>query len=188
MEKRNKIFYIQTYDYDVNIGRGYNEHIALLPDDAWVCINDSDSLYLNPKFGHQINDVINKYGEEYALLGCKTNRLGGLHQLHNNKFSNDLDARNHFYIAKELSDRHYDEVEEATGIAGVLMLFKRSTWEMVGGFKERDIACDTAFNKAIKAAGVGKIGVMKGVYIFHSYRIWQNDHKAAHHDTKHLIR
>lgn len=186
MIKRNKIFYIQTYDYDVNIGRGYNEHIASLPNDCWICINDSDSLYLNPKFGHQLNDIINKHGEEYALLGCITNRLGGIHQLHAKKFSNDFDVRNHYKIAEERFKQYYDEVEETTGVAGLMMLFKKSTWIDAGGFKLNDIACDTAFNKAIKERQLGKIGLMKGVYLFHSYRIWQSDHLSAWHDVKHL--
>lgn len=188
MSKFNQIFYVQTYDYNINIGRGYNEHIKHLPDDCWICVNDSDSLYLNPKFGHQINDIINEYGEEYALLGCVTNRLGGLHQLHENRFCNNMDVRHHYGIAKELYDKHGTSVEETTGVAGLLMLFKKSTWQKVGGFKENNIACDTAFNKSIRDANIGKIGLMKGVYLFHTYRIWQNDRICAQHDTKHLIK
>lgn len=186
MGKQNKIFYVQTYDYDVNIGRGYNEHIKCLPDDAWICINDSDSLYLNPKFGHQLSDIINKHGDEYALLGCVTNRLGGLHQVFEGKFSNDFDVKNHYQIAEKLYKDHYDEVQETSGVAGLLMLFKKSTWLDVGGFQENNIACDTAFNKAIIDRKLGKIGIMKGVYLFHSYRIWQNNHIMAWHDVKHL--
>lgn len=188
MTKRNKIFYIQTYDYDINIGRGYNEHINHLPDDAWICINDSDSLYLNPKFGNQLNDIINMHGEEFALMGGVTNRLGGLHQLYNNKFSNDMYINNHFKIAMELLASDYDNVVETTGIAGVLMLFSKKTWLEVGGFEEYNVACDTAFNKAVKAKKLGKIGLMKGVYIFHTYRIWQSEHMQAWTDTRHLIK
>lgn len=188
MSKFNKIFFIQTYDYNINIGRGYNEHIKHLPDDAWICINDSDSLYLNPKFGHQLNDIINEHGDEYALFGCVTNRLGGKHQLYNNEFSNDMDVKNHFEIAMKLGGEKYSEVEETSGIAGVMMLFSKKTWLAVGGFEENNIACDTAFNRAIRANKLGKVGLMKGVYLFHSYRIWNSDHISAWHDVKHLIK
>lgn len=186
MSKFNQIFYVQTYDYSINIGRGYNEHIKHLPDDCWICVNDSDSLYLNPKFGHQLNDIINEHGDEFALLGCVTNRLGGIHQLYEEKFSNDLDVRHHYGVALKLAKDHYSEVVETSGVAGLLMLFKKSTWEKVGGFQENNIACDTAFNNSVRAAKIGKIGLMKGVYLFHTYRIWQNDRLMARHDTKHL--
>lgn len=186
MAKRNNIFYIQTYDYDINIGRGYNDVIKHLPDDCWICINDSDSLYLNPKFGHQLNDIINKHGEEFALMGCVTNRLGGVHQLHEGKFNNNLDVRLHFEIAIDLANKHYDEVEETSGVAGVLMLFRKSTWAEVGGFVTGSVICDTLFNKSIKAKRLGKVGLMKGVYIFHTYRIWQHNREAAKNDWSHL--
>lgn len=184
----NKILYIQSYDPDVNIGRGYNDHIKHLPDDCWVCINDHDSNYMVPDFGRQLLEIVEKHGTEYALFGCVTNRLGGKHQLYENTFSNDMNMRNHFDIAVKLKEEHYSEVEETTGIAGVMMLFRKSTWTAVGGFQENNIACDTAFNKAIQAKGLGKIGLMKGVYLYHNYRIWNNDHLLAWHDTKHLIK
>lgn len=182
----NQIYYLQTYDYSINIGRGYNESIKHFPDDAWICINDHDSMFMYPKFGHQLNDVINRYGKEYALFGCVTNRLGGLHQLHNNEFSNDMDVRNHYQIAIDRARQYGTDVEETTGVAGVLMLFNKRTWEAVGGFKEKTIIADTEFNKSIKAKKLGKIGLMKGVYLFHNYRIWQQDHKKAWADTRHL--
>jgi GT2 family glycosyltransferase len=184
---RNDIRYIQCYDYDINIGRGYNRNIECLPDDCWVCINDSDAMYLNPKFGEQLNDIINKHGKEYSLLGCMTNRLRGVHQLHNGEFSNDFDVKNHFDITIDLARKHYDEVEETTGVAGVMMLFKKSTWKQVGGFKEGIITADSEFNKAIKKIGC-KVGLMKGVYIFHSYRVWETDRLRAANSTQHLIK
>jgi GT2 family glycosyltransferase len=183
----SKIFYIQTYDRKANIGRAYNEHIACLPDDCWVVISDHDSNFLIPDFGSQLYDIIEKRGEDFMLFGAVTNRLRGLHQLHDNKFSNEFDMQKHFDIACERFKTKYAEVVEITGVAGVMMMFKKATWAAVGGFRENDIACDTAFNAAIKKKG-GKIGLMTGVYIYHNYRIWQKDHMAAANDVRHLLK
>jgi len=183
----SEIFYIQSYDLQANIGGAYNRHIKHLPDDCWIVISDHDSNFLIPDFGKQLHDIIEKHGDEYGLFGCVTNRLRGLHQLYKNEFSNDFDVKNHFKIACELWEKNYSDVEETTGIAGVMMMFKKITWETVGGFKENDIACDTAFNKSIKSIG-GKVGLMKGVYLFHCYRMWQNNHMLAANDTQHLRR
>jgi len=184
----SEIFYIQSYDLKANIGGAYNRHIKHLPSDAWIVISDHDSNFLIPDFGKQLHDIIEKYGNEYALLGCVTNRLRGLHQLHENKFSNDFDLKNHFSIACDLFKDQYSEVEATHGVAGVMLMFRKSTWEAVGGFQENNIACDTAFNKAIKAKGLGKIGIMKGVYLFHCYRMWNDNHMIAANDVKHLIK
>lgn len=182
------IYYIQSYDLEANIGRAYNMHIKHLPDDAWIVISDHDSNFLIPDFGKQLHDIIEKHGKEYALFGCVTNRLRGLHQLHNNEFSSNFDMKHHFKIACDLFRDRYAAVEETTGVAGVMLMFSKQTWAKVGGFRERDIACDTAFNKAIFKAGIGKIGLMKGVYLYHNYRIWQDNHLQAANDVRHLIK
>jgi hypothetical protein len=184
----SEIFYIQSYDLKANIGGAYNRHIQHLPDDCWIVISDHDSNFLIPDFGKQLHDIIEKHGNEYALLGCVTNRLRGKHQLYKNEFSNDFELKNHFQIACELYKGHYAEVEETSGIAGVMMMFKKSTWQAVGEFEQMNVACDTAFNKAVKAKGLGKIGIMKGVYVFHCYRMWQSNHQLAANDVQHLIK
>lgn len=181
------IYYIQTYRTDRNIGKGYNEHIKHLPDDCWVCISDHDSNFLTPKFGTQIEEVIQKHGNEYALLSCVTNRLRGLHQLHENKFSECHDMKEHFNIAISRYNDFYSDVEEVSGVAGIVMLFKKSTWEKVGGFVENSVVADTLFNQAIKDKKLGKIGIMKGVYMYHLYRIWAKDYNDAINNINHLL-
>lgn len=183
----SEIYYIQSYDINRNIGNAYNRHIKHLPDDAWICINDHDSNFLIPDFGKQLHDIIEKHGEEYALFGCVTNRLRGTHQLYNKTFSNNHDMKHHFFIGCELFKTKYTEVEETSGVAGLMMLFKKSTWVEVGGFEENNIACDTMFSKAIISKGIGKIGIMKGVYLYHLYRIWQEDYEKAFSDVGHLL-
>lgn len=181
-----KVIFVQTWTPDCNIGRGYNEVIERLPDDCWVCITDTDSCFLTPNFGQQIYDAIEKHGKEYALIGCIVNRVGGLHQCHNNEFSNNWDMMHHREIAEELEKVHWSEVEETSGVAGVFMLFRKETWTKVGGFMEGSIKADTIFNKAIKRQDMGKIGLLKGLYMFHCYRMHESNHKKAWLDSKHL--
>lgn len=184
----SEIFYMQSYDLKANIGGAYNRHIKHLPDDAWICISDHDSNFLIPDFGKQLHDIVEKHGDEYALFGCVTNRLRGKHQLYNNEFSNDFNMKHHFEIACDLYKNYYSEVEETHGVAGVMMLFNKQTWLKTGGFEENNVACDTAFNNAIKRLNLGQIGIMKGVYLFHCYRMWQNSHQLAANDVRHLIK
>lgn len=180
-----KIYYSTPFRSDKNIGKANNDFISLLPDDAWVCITDGDALWLRPDWGKCIEEVIKEHGEEYTLIGCVTNRLGGLHQCYNNEFSQDTNMRNHYDISNELWETNGTKIESTSGVAGVCMIFKKSTWKKVGGFKENIITADTEFNKAVKRIG-GKIGLAKGLYILHSYRIWETEHKKAWHSVEHL--
>lgn len=180
----NKIFYINSYDYDINIGRGYNEHIKYLPEDSWICIMDMDTMPLNNKIGHQLNDIINKHGKEYLLFGSLLSRIRSKHQLLNGKFDSDLDVRKAYKDTINQANLEYDTVEEVDSIAGCMMLFSKGTWTKVGGFKECDFTADIQFCESIKR--IGKIGLMKGVYLFHAYRVWQFNHLEASEDQWHL--
>jgi hypothetical protein len=78
--------------------------------------------------------------------------------------------KHHYGRALELHHDHYAEVigNPRKAIAGLFMLFPKSIWNRVK-FEENNIACDTAFCRAITAKG-GRIGLMAGVYCLHWYR------------------
>lgn len=183
------IFHSNPWAANCNIGKGYNDFISQLPDDAWICLTDGDICYLTPLWGKHIEDLVTKYGDEYALIGATTNRLGGVHQLHENKFSSNFDMFHHYEIAKKLEEERYCEVEETSKvIAGFFMLFSKKTWQAAGKFKEGTVSADAQFNEQIRNNKIGKIGIAKGLYVFHCYRIWNQNHISAWHDTKHLIK
>lgn len=180
-----KVYYSTPFRSDKNIGLANNEFISLLPDDCWVCITDGDALWLRPDWGLCVEKVIQDYGDKFDLIGCVTNRLGGLHQCYNGKFSEDMDMRNHYEISNKLWEEYGTKVDTTTGVAGLCMIFKKSTWKKVRGFKENIITADSQFNKDIVKAG-GKVGLAKGLYMMHSYRIWEKEHKKAWQSTSHL--
>lgn len=177
------IFDITPYRKDKNIGKAYNERIEVLPDDAWVIIRDGDCMYLTPEYGNIIEETIEKYGNEYALFGALTNRLGMERLCYLQKFSTNTDVKHHFEIAKTLSAKKY--VVPVNLVAGFFMMFKKSTWKEVDGFKENSIYADQEFSKSILEKGK-KIGQIQGLYLFHSYRIWQDTHAGAWKDVSHL--
>jgi len=180
-----KVFYSTPYRTDKNIGKANNDFISLLPNDAWVCITDADALFLRPDFGTCIEQIIEN--TTFDLIGCTTNRLGGLHQLHNNEFSEDFNVLNHYAIANELWLKNGSKTEPTTGVAGLCMIFSKKTWIKVVGFKENSITCDTEFNKSVIRAG-GKIGLATGLYMFHMYRPTEagNGRVKAQQSTGHL--
>lgn len=181
-----KVFYSTPFRTDKNIGKANNDFITLLPDDAWICITDADAMFLRPDFGKCIEEIINN--TSFDLIGCVTNRLGGLHQLYKNEFSEDFNVLNHYNIANELWELNGSKTEPTTGVAGLCMIFSKATWKKAGGFRENSITCDTEFNKSVVRSS-GKVGLATGLYMFHAYRIHEagNGRVKAQQSIKHLL-
>lgn len=180
-----KIVNIQPWRTDKNLGLANNEEISKCNDDDWIVLTDGDSCWVLPDWGTKIEQVIQDYGDKFDLIGCVVNRLGGLHQCYNNEFDTEVNGYKEWEKANECWDKHGSLVEETTGIAGVCLIFKKSTWKKAGGFREKTITADTEFCKSVRKSG-GKIGLAKGLYRMHLYRIWEKEHKKAHESTAHL--
>ena len=166
-----QIYYSTPFSTEKNIGKALNEFCELVPDDAWIVLRDMDTLFLRSDVGNQIEDIIKKNGEKYKLISCMTNRLRANHQLHNSRFSEDPNMNNHVLLANQYHLNWYDQVEATSCVAGLLMIFHKSTWEQVR-FRENSILFDKEFNTDIRARFGGRtpIGIAKGLYVFHLYR------------------
>lgn len=179
-----KIFYSNPFNINKNIGKALNEFCSLLPEDSWIVLQDGDITYLTPDWGERIYKSLALNGDQFGLIGCYTNRLKGLHQCHDNTFSNDMNIKNHIKIAQSDKYRNLGITDlKSFGVAGCFMAFKKSTWKKVGGFVENHIAFDTLFNQSVKAKGM-KIGIMDNLYVFHLYRAWSD--KNPFEEKSHL--
>ncbi len=180
-----KVWYSNPYSTEKNIGKALNEFCALIPDDDWIALQDGDLIYLTPEWGNQIADVVKNYGNKYSLIGCMTNRLGRPIQRYNGKFSDNHDMKHHYDIAVDLQSRYWGIVEDVTAkgrIAGLFMLFPKSIWNKIK-FAENASNFDDLFSLEVLKAG-GKLGLMKGLYVYHLYRIWSD---KPSRDKGHLL-
>lgn len=169
-----RINWLQPYSVEKNIGREYNRLISLMPDGEWIGITDHDAMFLRPDSKAQISDIITRHGHEFDVFGVLTNRLYGWHQQYNG-FSEDPDVNNHVQIANDCHSSNYGQVVETNvNIAGLCMVFSKSTWDRVGGFAEGSITLDKDFTDAVMRTG-GRLAIMTGVYMFHLYRWGQSD-------------
>lgn len=171
--KRPKVYYFTPGRGDKNLGKAYNDHVALAPKDAWICIRDGDTMFLNPFWSRQIEDIILKHGKRYPLISCVTNRLGLNWQLPFG-FSENADVMHHHEIASQLYAEKYDVVTTSQNqTAGLFMLFPKATWEKVKfrpGLTNGGTFVDFSFaNDVMKR--IGKIGIAQGLYLFHFYRL-----------------
>lgn len=185
-----KVHHITPGRADKNLGGAINEIIKRLPNQDWICIRDIDSMPgYHEKFFEQCEYFARYSG--YDLIGCMTNRCGMKEQLlsgDRDKIDHNTDLLHHREVARDLYNQHKYKIKPAeTTIAGLMMLFPKSVWEAVGGFKEGTIRVngsfvDWHFCNDVKNAGY-RIGIARGLYMIHLYRI---EHKNPRSKTNHL--
>lgn len=165
------IYYFAPFNSDKHIGKSHNEHCELVQnDDDWICITDSDVLFLLPDTKKQIEAVISRHGENYKVYGCLTNRIASPHQrLGVPDLFDSTDIMIHKRMAKLCQDHYTMVTETDKNIAGFLMIFQKKTWNRYK-FSDNSIRFDSEFTDKVKADG-GRLGIMQGVYVFHDYRL-----------------
>jgi len=166
------IYFFTPYSFEKRLGRAYNDYIQLVPnDDDWICLVDADVMFLTPDFGHQLQEIINLYPDT-GLFTCYTNRVGTLEQCWTNQISENSDIKYHKMLATQLQRERRLLVKPLKKIiSGHLMLFKKSTWKHIGGFRTVGIlAVDNYFSKAVLNLNM-PILLMEGVYVLHYYRL-----------------
>ncbi len=166
------IYYLSPFNSQKQIGKSHNEHCRLvINDDDWICITDSDVLFLRPDTKAQIEEIINIHGDKFQVFGCLTNRIASPHQQLAG-FSENTDIQYHKRLADKCFNENYSEVKETDiNVAGFLMIFQKKTWNKYK-FSDNSIRFDSEFTDKVKADG-GKLGIMQGVYVFHDYRLGQ---------------
>lgn len=164
------IYYFAPFDSEKNIGRSHNQHCAIVPNaEDWICITDSDVLFLLSDTKKQIEDIIRKHGSTYQVFGCLTNRIASPHQRIDGWFT-ETNIQLHKAKAQVVQATHYVDVEETDiNIAGFLMVFQKKTWDKYR-FSDNSIRFDSEFTDKVKADG-GRLAIMQGVYVFHDYRL-----------------
>lgn len=175
MVTHNKIFFTQAWDSGKNLGRYYNEFMNMLPDDAYGCLMDGDTMFLDKKYGKHLYEYIKLYPN--ATFTCRTNRM---HISNTNQQLAGIDRENHdimyhyevarkrkiyLYEVTKLNDPNPKEL-----MGGMLMLVSKKTWKDVGGFVEKKILdIDNYFHKEL-IKHKKEVLCMEGVYIYHRYR------------------
>lgn len=178
------IYYKIPYSVYKDLGAAYNTAMRELPkDDDWCALMDYDTMFLHPHFGKQIHDII--HAHPYAgMFTCVSNRTGNPRQRYAGIISNNPDIRHHRKIAEHQYNNHYADVRVLMNhISGFLMIVQKKTWKNIK-FRERSastniLGVDHDFGDRLLKAGKNII-LMKGVYIFHYYRMLEGIRAKEH--------
>ena len=181
-----KIAYLTQTRSDKDLGKALNNVIECLPDDYWICSRDADTLIMDTSsFTKQCEEIAAK--NEYGLVSCMTNRLGLPHQLIDGRSQpeHSININREIHRAKALAKQYGAQVNETEKeVAGIMMLFPKSVWNDVGGFREGGIIfghqlLDNVFYEAVRDKGY-RVGIAPGIYLFHLYRWGKNRRNKEH--------
>ena len=158
------------YSLEKNLGKAYNEAMAMLPaDDDWNIMRDVDTMFLDNKAPYHFAQAI-KQKPDAGIFTCYASRTGRAQQKFNGTISPDPSLINHRKIAiRQASVLSLKPITEP--IAGFCMAVKKSTWKQLGGFKEEGIlSIDLDFSRRVLQSGL-KIWLIESVYMLHYYRL-----------------
>ena len=176
---------------DKNFGKAINDIVKSLPDRDWICLRDIDTLPMYHEVFFEQCETIARSGN-FDLVGCMTNRLGLDYQLYNRVKSCESDILKHRDIAVELYEQYGTYVEPTKKtIGGLFMLFSKQAWLKAGGFPEGGIYIKNAFIdyhfcKRFLTKNM-KIGIAKGIYLFHYYRLHHGNETKSKVSKQHLM-
>lgn len=175
MVRRQELHHVTPYRSDKNLGRAYNEAFTYYTEQGheWICLRDTDTMFLTPDAPGRIEQYINKYPEA-GILTCFTNRVTTLSidQLYQGQLSNNDSIRHHTLIAQDLMKRKGLEVTKIEKpISGMLMVVSRRVWERIK-FDDTGLALgvDNDFSQRVLDAGL-EILRMNSIYVWHTYRL-----------------
>lgn len=168
-----KIWYNVPWSSEKNLGKAYNEFAALVPDDAWICFMDADTIPTTSDYGALIESIIRQNPEAEAFT-CVTNRIGCPWQIAEGSDWESDDMRYHRRFGMSCHMLHGATLEDVTDkkhlLSGQFICITKKLWNDIGGVKEDGmLGIDNDLHRRIKAAG-RRLFLSKGLYVYHWYR------------------
>jgi len=166
------IYRFQPFSDTKNLGKAYNDHIKLTPDNSWICLQDYDTCFLDSGFYKNMMAYILRYPEQ-GIFTCYTNRTLCKEQQFRGQIFDNPNMDHWRNISKEVHSKPMALKDINKEISGFCILFNKDKWKEVGGFMEREGRClgiDNNFCWTILKKGY-KIGLMENVFCVHYYRL-----------------
>lgn len=170
------IWFFTPYAFDKKLFDAWDKYMALVQDpNDWVCMMDGDIAFFRNDFGHHIQKYVDKY-PEVSIFSCYASRSGTEWMMPVANQFNSTDILVHRRMAENQFNNHNLELTDVNNrVTGHLMVMKKQTWidireqAMEATSAKTILGVDTAICRVVLSRN-GKIGLMRGLYVFHYYR------------------
>lgn len=157
---------------DRNLGRAYNDAMALVPDDAWVVLLDHDMMLTTREWYRQLEEAI-AFKPDAGAFTAVTNRCAAPWQQAGHRNNHDV-AHHRRFGAERLKMRTLLDITDTKGFAGVLMCLSKAAWREVGGFVDGLLCVDHQMFFALRRSG-RRIYLMESLYVYHWRRAFGDE-------------
>lgn len=159
---------LMPYRRDLNLGKAYNEDIALVPDDAWVCLMDHDAMWTTKRWYAQIQEAIAFKPDAGAFTAC-TNRIAAPWQQVGDPENHDMAY--HFAMGERRAAQHRTllDITDTKGFGGVVTVVSKAVWSRLGGYADGLFCVDHSLFFRARAAGL-RCYLMESLYVYHRRR------------------
>jgi hypothetical protein len=179
------IYFFNPYSFEKKLFQAYDMYMDLIKSDDWACFTDGDTCFFENNFGHQVKSYIEKYPDT-GLFTSYSSRCAYSYMVPKDTNQDSDSIRYHRQRSAEIYNRLDGQVKEIDNhIAGHLICIKKSTWQTIRQelLKVIDganlLGVDTQISNEIRAHGL-KIRLMRGIYLFHYYRLLEGRNSKIH--------
>jgi len=177
------IFDIIPYSTEKNLGKAYNDFMALLPEGSHACFRDGDTCWLTPDYGVHLAEYVRLYPD--AVLTCWTNRINEKAEQQYPNCREITNFKDHLHIAETQKVMNYKVTSLHGFVSGFCMVVPKAVWNKTKftetqAYSDRGpynlLGVDNDFTNRVRAAGVPVLR-MEGLYLWHTYRLLDNSKK-----------
>lgn len=166
------------YRPDANLGKAYNDFLALLAPDDWAIFLDHDAMPTTGEWYNQFAEAIDFLPDAGAIVAM-TNRIASPWQRCGDERSNDI-AAHRAYGKERATLRWLLDITETKGFGGVMFAVSVAAWKECGGFVEGALGCtDHSLFFRLRDAG-RKVWMHQGIYVYHFRHQGQPDPTSLH--------
>ena len=167
------------YRPDANLGRAWNDFMALIPDDAWAVLQDHDCVATTGRWYHQFAEAIAFRPEAGAFI-VTTNRIAAPWQRAAEADPDNNDMAYHRAIGKaRLARRTLLDVSRTKGWGAVAFAVSKLAWREVGGFADGLGCVDHSLHFGLQRVG-RPVYLIEGCYFYH-WRHWREQDPTSVH-------
>lgn len=160
---------MMPYALDRNLGRVYNESMALLPSNAWAIFLDHDMMLTTRDWYRQFVEAMRFVPNAGAIVAV-TNRIDAVWQRAAETDSENHDIGYHTRIGLErLKRRTLLDISETKGFGGVCFAVSKESWEIAGGFADGLLCVDHSLHFRLRRVG-RPVYLHEGIYVYHRRR------------------
>lgn len=177
-----KVWIRTPFSTEKNLGKAYNDEMAMIPEGDAACFIDGDVCFLTPDFGQILTNYTNDYPN--AVLTCWTNRIHEMARGQKMQLTQPDNIRSCVEVAKNISDTNLSTTPIIGPVSGFLMVIPKSVWHQhkfveTNNYRPGEpniLGVDNEFTNKIRAAGIPILRINR-MLVWHTYRLLDGSKK-----------